>query len=220
MQDATSRKILIVDDHPVVRRGLQQLVDAERDLTTCGEAGNAQEAMEQVEALQPDLVLADLSLEGTSGLELTRQLGARWPDLPVIIISLHDERLYARRALDAGARGYVMKRASDDQIVEAIRGVLQGDVVVSDEVREQLEDGRTVRLPGDEQATLDQLSDREFQVFQLLGRGFAPRHIAEQLSVSVKTVEVYRQRLKEKLGIGSAALLTRYAVQWHKEHGG
>lgn len=220
MPQTEPRKILIVDDHPIVRRGLRQLIDAEHDFVTCGEAESAQQAVELVEQQRPDLVLVDLALQGANGLDLTRQLQARWPELPALVISLHDEELYAQRALDAGARGYVMKRATDDQIVQAIRRVLQGKIVVSDAVQKQVEAGRGMRMPGEARTTLDQLSDREFEVFQLLGRGFAPRHIAEQLTVSVKTVEVYRQRLKEKLGIDSAALLTRYAVEWYKEQGG
>lgn len=211
-------RILIVDDHPIVRRGLRQLIDAEDDLEVCGEAASAPEATEAVEASVPDLAIVDLSLGETSGLELTKQLQARFPKLPVLILSLHDEAVYADRALQAGARGYVMKRASDERLIGAVRDVLRGRRVVSEAVEKRLAEQKA-ETSQHEAPPVETLSDRELEVFTLIGQGFAPRHIADRLGVSVKTVETHRQRIRRKLGLESAAVLARYAVQWHADHG-
>jgi len=212
-KDDRLQTILLVDDHPIVRRGLRQLFEHEPDLTVCGEAEDIASALEAAARLEPDLALVDLSLQGRSGLELTRQLQIYHPSLPVLILSLHDEKLYAKRALRAGAKGYVMKRRADTDILHAARQVLAGHCYVSPAVQEQLHETL-------EEATFDvsHLTDREFEVFLLIGQGYAPRHIAEQLSLSVSTVEVYRQHLKDKLNLGSATELRRYAITWFKEH--
>lgn len=210
-------RIYIVDDHPIVRRGLRQLFEREPDFTVCGEAETVAQALLDVPRLSPDLVVSDLSLEGQGGLDLARHLAAHHPDLPVLIVSMHDEELYARRAIDAGARGYIMKRSTEDEVVQAARHVLTGRIYVSESIREEMlaaapaGDGPSV-------SPLDVLSDRELEIFFLIGQGFAPRHIAEQLSLSVSTVEVYRERIKEKLNLKSSPLLLRYAIRWCKDH--
>ena len=213
-KDAHLQSILLVDDHPIVRRGLRQLFESQPDFTVCGEAEDIASALDAVARLKPDLALVDLSLKGRSGLELTRQLQAHHPSLPVLILSLHDEKLYGERALRAGARGYVMKRRADDEILHAARQVLAGHRYISPAVQQQLNGAL-----GEKAAAVSTLTDREFEVLVLIGQGYAPRHIADQLSLSVSTVEVYRQHLKEKLGLGSATELRRYAIAWFKDHG-
>lgn len=210
MEQQENHKIFIVDDHPVVRRGLCQLIDEAEDLTVCGEAESAGEALSKIETRSPDLVLVDLTLEGMSGLELTKQLHAQHPDVHVLILSMHSEELYANRVLQAGASGYVVKRKSNEEIVEAIRRVLAGKTYFSSKNGE--DPSAASHLP------TDVLTDREFEVLLLIGQGYAPRHIAEKLSVSVKTVETHRQNIKKKLDIESAGYLTRYAVEYCKEH--
>lgn len=205
------RRVVLVDDHAVVRRGMRQLFEAEADFEVGGEAGDVNEAFRLVESCAPDLVVSDLTLEGRDGLELTKQLHTHYPELPVLIVSMHDELLYARRALAAGARGYVMKRQAEGEIVHAAREVLAGNLCVSEAVRQQMK-AATAEAP------LEALTDREVEVFMLIGEGYAPRHVAERLSLSVSTVEVYRERLKEKLGLESAAVLVRYAVRWCRDH--
>lgn len=210
MEKREDQKIFIVDDHPVVRRGLRQLINEAEGLTICGEAESAAETLSKIENCSPDLVLVDLTLEGTGGLELTKQLHAQHPDLPVLILSMHSEALYADRVLQAGASGYVVKRRSNEEIVKAIRRVLGGEVYFSSKNGKE--------IPAAPKLPTDVLTDREFEVLLLIGQGYAPRHIAEKLSVSVKTVETHRQNIKQKLDIESAAHLTRYAVEYCKEH--
>ena len=212
-----TQRIFTVDDHPVVRRGLCQLFENEPDFHVCGEAGSVAQALLALPGLAPDLVVSDLTLEGRGGLELARQLAVHHPGLPVLIVSMHDELLYAQRALAAGARGYVMKRRSDDEVIRAAREVLAGRTYVSEAVRQQMQvDGRPGRpAPA---TPIEALTDRELEVFLLIGQGFAPRHIAERLSLSASTVEVYRERLKQKLSLESSPLLLRYAVRWCKDH--
>lgn len=212
-----TKRIYIVDDHPVVRRGLSQIFEREPGFYVCGEAESVAQALLAIPDLAPDLVVSDLSLEGRSGLELTTQLKRQHPSLPVLIVSMHDEELYAARALAAGANGYVMKRSSDRDIIWAAQEVLAGRIYLSEYMRHQLEanqhqNGIAVASP------IDLLADRELEVFLLMGQGFAPRHIAEKLSLSPSTVEVYRERLKEKLGLESSPVLLRYAVRWCKDH--
>ncbi len=213
----TKKRILIVDDHPIVRRGLHQLFDREANFCVCGEAESVAQALLAVPELEPDLVVTDLTLGGRGGLELTQQLATQYPDLPVLIVSMHDELLYAQRALAAGARGYVMKRSADGALIQAARQVLSGEIYVSDAVREQMHAEPDSDDLSD-LSRLDVLTDRELEVFMLIGQGFAPRHIAERLSLSVSTVEVYRERIKEKLNLNSSPLLLRYAVRWCKDH--
>ncbi len=208
-------KIVLVDDHPVMRKGLVLTLDAEMDLSVIGQMSSAEEAMEEVERLEPDLVIIDISLPGMSGMELVKHLQARMPDLRTLVVSRHDESLYAERSIRAGARGYIMKLEAGDVIVKAVRHVMDGGIYVSDEINERLllsmAAGGRERIS---QSPLEVLSDRELEVFELTGRGTGTRDIAERLHLSVKTVESYRARIKKKLNLESATELMQHAVQW------
>ena len=207
------RKVMIVDDHPIVRLGLKELIEKEPDLEVAAEAENAFEALGILDRQYLDLAIVDLSLRGTSGIELTRQIKSEHPRLPVLMVSLHDEGMYAERALAAGAQGYIMKRESYEKLVEAIHHVLKGGTYLSETLRRQvnsLGDGGT----GAPAEPISALTDREMEVFRLIGEGYAPRHIAEKLFVSVKTVETHRQRIRTKLTLGNAAALRAFAVDW------
>ena len=211
------RNVFVVDDHPMMRRGYASLVNAEPDLAICGEAGSASQAMIGVEQTDPDLVIADISIEGTNGIELTKQLMSQRPDLPVLIISMHDEALYAERALQAGARGYLMKLVGDDAVLEAIRRVLDGHVYVSDAVQDRLlyqHIGQQRPHSQGGETALHALSDRELEVFEMIGRGFPTREVAERLSISPKTVESHRAKIKSKLGAETSTDLMRRAIRW------
>lgn len=206
-------RVLIVDDHPIVRQGIAQLINQEADLSACCEAGNAQEALDIIERDMPDILLVDISLGGISGIELVKILKSRHPKIPALVISMHDESLYAERALRAGARGYIMKQEATEKMLAAIRQVTRGDIYLSERMQAKI----LQRVLGSDDSGLspiDLLSDRELEVFRLIGHGFATRHIARELNRSVKTVETHRAHLKDKLGLKNAAELTRYAVQW------
>lgn len=206
-------RILIVDDHPLVRLGFSQLLSDEADLQVCGEAESVAEALQLVEDLEPDLLVVDISLKGTSGLELIKQLRSRRPHLPMLVCSMHDESLFAERALRAGARGYIGKREAPDDLVTAVRAVHAGKRYLSPRFAARLEAaglGARDELP----EPVGTLSDRELEVFELIGRGHGTREIAERLGIAVKTVETYRENIKEKLMIGSAPELARRAVAW------
>ena len=208
-------RIFIVDDHPVMRRGCANLLREEMDLEVCGEAGEGLEALDKIRDLAPDLVISDLSLgSGIGGLELIKTLQNERPELPILVVSMHDESLYADRALKAGAKGYVMKAEADTTIVKAVRRVMRGGIYVSEEVSEkilmQFAGGRTE----EGQTPLETLSDRELEVFEHLGHGRTTAEIAGAMLISPKTVESYRARIKEKLGAPHNTELIRRAVQW------
>jgi DNA-binding NarL/FixJ family response regulator len=211
------RKVFIVDDHPMMRRGYASLINTEPDLEVCGEAGSSIEAVAAIEETVPDLAIVDISLEGANGVELTKQLMNKRPELPVLVISMHDEALYAERALQAGARGYLMKLAGDEAVLGAIRRVLEGHISLSDAMQDRLlyrHVGQQGRPGEDGEPTLQALSDRELEVFEMIGRGHTTREIAERLTISPKTVESHRARIKMKLSITSFAELMRRAIQW------
>ena len=211
------RRVLIVDDHPVVRQGLAVVINSATDLFVCGEAENPAQALSLILTLQPDIVLVDLSLGDADGLELIKDIKARHPSLPALVISMHDESVYAERALRAGARGYCTKQQAVTSIAAAIRRVLSGEVHLSEHMITRIL--RKV-AEGDEPKTsgpIDTLSDRELQVLRLIGQGFGTSEISEKLHISVKTVETHREHLKSKLAIGTAAELTRYAIEWAKD---
>jgi DNA-binding NarL/FixJ family response regulator len=212
---APARKsILIVDDHPIMREGLAQLINNEPDLTVCGEAESAEEALSRVEATKPDLVLADITLPGKSGIELIKDLQAVRPGLEVLVLSMHDESLYAERVLRAGGRGYIMKQEGGRKLMAAIRHVLGGQVYVSENMSARILDlfsGPRRTAAG---SAVAKLTDREFEVFQLVGAGKGTRDIAGQLHLSVKTVEVHRANIKRKLALKTAPELVRHAVRW------
>jgi DNA-binding NarL/FixJ family response regulator len=209
------QQVLIVDDHSVLREGLAMVINQEPDLLVCGEAADAPEAMQAVAALQPDAVIVDLSLTSGSGLELIKDIKAQSPDLAMLVLSLHDEELYAERVLRAGARGYIMKRASTVELLVALRKVLGGDVYLSERMASLL----VTQAVGKHEAPakegpLGSLSDRELEVFQLLGEGRGTRKIARELGLSMKTVSCYRQNIKSKLHLKDATELLHHAVQW------
>lgn len=210
-----THSIIIVDDHPLMRKGLALSLNGEPDLNVVGQMPSAEDAMEQMEALAPDLAIVDISLPGMSGMELLKHMQARYEDVKTLVVSRHDEVLYAERAIRAGARGYVMKLEAADVIVQAARQVLSGGIYVSPEINERLllsmAEGGRERLT---QSPLEILSDRELEVFELTGQGTSTREIAERLHLSVKTIESYRARIKKKLNLESATELMQRAVQW------
>lgn len=204
--------ILVVDNHPIVRRGLRELIGAEPDLCLCAETDNAPDALASVDHHQPDLALVNLPQTAMNGLKLIKQIRSLHPPTRVLVFSLHSELLYARRVLRAGASGYLVKSATDEEILRAIRRILAGGMHFSKRVTKRL----LTELSDGSPQPLEALSNRELEVFQLIGRGYAPRHIADALAMSVKTVETHRARLKQKLGLESASMLRKYAVQWYK----
>lgn len=208
------KKILIVDDHPMMRDGLAALITAQPDLTVCGQAADAREAMQVIESRWPDLVLMDISMPGKSGLEAIKDIQALAPGLAVLVISMHDESLYAERVLRAGARGYVMKQEGGKRIMEGIRAVLENKVFVSEKMSARIMDAFTGRRGAAAGSSVESLSDREFEVFQLIGRGRCTKEIADQLHLSVKTVEVHRVNIKAKLKLATSSELVHYAVRW------
>lgn len=212
-------RIFLVDDHPVTREGVRVLIDQEADLVVCGQADSAPAALQLIQRLKPDLAVVDITLKTTSGIELMKNVKALLPDLPVLIMSMHDESLYAERALRAGAKGYVMKHEASDRILTAIRSVLAGDLYLSEKMKEKMLH-RLVRSRKNEVVfTIDTLSDREMEVFQLIGNGFGTRQIAEKLNLSVKTIDSYREHLKLKLRLEKGSDLVRHAIQWVRSEG-
>lgn len=215
MTPGTQRqRILLVDDHSIVREGLRQVINASEDLVVCGEAGDSQAALAALKELKPDFVVVDITLRGTDGLELIRQVQQRWPHLPILVLSMHSEELYAERALRAGARGYIMKQEVTQDILTAIRRVLAGELYVSPTMQGRLLRRVIGRPTALAMAPIDTLSDREMEVFRLIGSALTTREIAEQLHLSVKTVESYREHIKKKLRISSGAQLMRHALHW------
>jgi len=217
MQNANSRDkrtVLIVDDHPIVRQGLAQLINQEKDLEVCGQAEDAHEAMQAIRQFDPDMVIVDIGLKNTSGMELIKDLKVQHPDLPVLTLSMYDEAVYGERALRAGAKGYIMKQEATEKVVTAIRRVLAGEVYVSSGMAAKMVNkfvGTGARTAG---SPADCLSDRELEVFRMIGEGFSTREMAEKLHLSVKTVETYRAHIKDKLGLPDANELLRSAIRW------
>jgi DNA-binding NarL/FixJ family response regulator len=208
------KNILLVDDHPLMRKGLAMTLDAEADLHIMAQVESAEEAIDAVNQQLPDIAIVDISLPGMSGIELIKHLLALHPELPILVVSRHDETLYAERAIRAGARGYIMKLEAGDVIVKAVRRVLKGGIYVSDEINERLLMGMMSGRQSVAESPLEVLSDRELEVFELTGRGLGTREIAERLHLSVKTVESYRARIKAKLNLNTATELVQHAVQW------
>ena len=208
-----AKRIVIVDDHPLFRKGLEQLINSSADgFGICGEAGDAAEGMTVIRQLKPDLVIVDLSLPGANGIELIKNIRAEFQKLPVLILSMHDESLYALRALRAGAQGYVMKQEALENVVNAIREVLAGRPYLSQEMSAKL---ITNFASGSNQANpTDKLSDRELEILELIGKGHDVHEIARALHISAKTVETHRAHIKEKLNLKNARQVTRFAVQW------
>lgn len=211
---APAKRILVVDDHPIMRLGLQHLLEQEPGLEACGEAANATEALLAVQRLHPDLILLDISLSGRSGLDLLKDLKAMAPEIPVLVHSMHDEAIYAERALRNGARGYLMKQETGVGLVEAVRQVLKGEIYLSKAMRAR---SRKKHRAEQSQTPVGALTSREFEVFQLIGRGMTNPEIARALHISVRTVEAHREHIKRKLDLGSSTALNLLAVRWESE---
>jgi DNA-binding NarL/FixJ family response regulator len=207
-------RVLLVDDHPILRRGLAQLINQEADMAVCGEAEDAPKAFQAVSTLTPDIAVVDISLKGGNGIELIKNVKARFPDLPILVLSMHDESLYAERALRAGSLGYIMKEEAIEQVLVAIRKVLTGEIFLSDKMKakllQQLANGRgkTITSP------IEHLTDRELEVFRLIGEGRSTRQIAAELHLSVRTVEAYREYIKGKLNLKNSTELVQHAFHW------
>lgn len=208
------KRVLLVDDHPIMRHGLAQLIRAEADLEVCGEGGSASEGLPLVGSLKPDLVVADLTLPDKHGLEFIKDVQSMYPGTLMLVLSMHDESLYAERVLRAGARGYVMKETAADMLVLAARRVLDGGIYLSEKMSSLMLEMMAGHRKPVSSSALDRLTDRELEVLQLIGQGRATRHIAEQLHVSVRTVDAHRANIKEKLQLADGATLVRYAVRW------
>jgi DNA-binding NarL/FixJ family response regulator len=207
------RNILVVDDHPIVRQGIKGMLDHEPDMVLSAEADNAGDALKALDSSRPDLIVLDISLNGSDGIELTKSIRARDDKIPILIMSMHDESLYAERALRAGANGYIMKREVAGKLVTAIRQVLSGNIYVSENARQRILHSVTGGATEGE-SPLKRLSDRELEVFRLIGQGKGTQQIAKELHLSVKTIETYRAHIKEKLDIKTATELVRAAVQY------
>jgi DNA-binding NarL/FixJ family response regulator len=215
MADPVKKKaILIVDDHPLVRKGIRSLLEQESDLTVAGEAASRGEVLDALRKQLPDLILLDISLQGSDGIEVTKAIRSEFDSVPVLIVSMHDESLYAERALRAGANGYIMKQEVAESVIKAIRQVLSGKIFVSDNMRQKVLRDLTQPAAGIKTSPIERLSDRELEVFRLIGEGRGTREISEALHLSIKTIETYRAHIKEKLSIKSAAELARCAVNW------
>ena len=207
-------QVLIVDDHPVVRDGLATIINHERDMNVCGEADDAHQALKAIVELKPDIIVVDISLKSSDGIELTKIIKAGHPKLFVIILSVHAESVYAERALLAGAKAYLMKDAVSDNIVKAIRTVLSGEIYVSNTILKKFLHKVAGDRKGTTKTTIENLSNRELEVFRLIGEGYKASQIAKQLHLSTKTVETYRSRIKEKLNLPNAAELLQYSIKW------
>jgi len=216
---STAKQLLIVDDHPMMRTGLGQLIDNEPDLVVAAEADNARQAQEAVIKQEFDLILLDISLPDKNGLELIKDIKALKPDLAILVVSMHDESLYAERVLRAGARGYIMKQEGGKKFLQAIRRVLDGGIYVSEKMSSHILEIFSGHPTGQSASPVARLSDREFEVFQLIARGSDTGAIARQLHVSVKTIEAHRVHIKEKLQLKTANDLVRYAVRWVETEG-
>jgi DNA-binding NarL/FixJ family response regulator len=207
-------RVLLVDDHPIVRQGVQLLVDSEEGMRVCGTAESPTGALEQIKATKPTIAVVDLSLKDGNGLDLIKDIKIRYPKVAVLVLSMRDDSFYAERALRAGAMGYITKEEATDRIVEGIRRVLAGEVYLTDSLSAQLLGRMVDKNASLETSLIDELTDRELQVFDMIGQGMATREIAENLKLSVKTVESHREHIKNKLNLTNATELLKRALQW------
>ncbi len=205
-------KIFIVDDHPIFRKGLKQLIDEESDMIVCGEAEEVNEARKKIALLKPDMVIVDLTLKNKSGLELLNDIHSKYA-IPTLVVSMHDESLYAERVLKAGSSGYIMKQEMTSSVINAIRQVLAGKIYASETIVNKLL-GKLTDKDTVKSSTVDSLSDREFEVFQLIGKGYSRKEIAAFLMVSTKTIGTYRENIKKKLNLKNSPELMKHAIEW------
>src|ERR1700686_2557958 len=208
-------RILVVDDHPIVRQGLALLINQEADLVVCGEAEEAMGAMHVLASSKPDILIVDISLSGPDGIDLLKNIRNVYPALPVLILSMHDESIYAERALRAGANGYIMKQEATEKVLVALRRILNGEIYVSERIANSMLQHYVHGSNPAEHSSVSELTDRELEVFRLIGEGHGTRQIAEALHLSVKTVESYQAHIKEKLSLRSARELVQHAVEWN-----
>lgn len=215
----TRRRVLLVDDHPFMRAGLALLIDKQPDMVVAGEAGNPADAMRAIAKGDLELILSDITMPGRSGLDFIKDVQASNPALPILVVSMHDETLYAERVLRAGARGYIMKEAGGENLLAAMRQVLRGEIYVSPSVSARMLESMSGRKPRGSNSPIEKLSDREFEIFQLVGQGKSTREIAAQLNLSPKTVDVHRANIKDKLQLKDTTALVRHAVRWVETQG-
>jgi len=207
-------RVLLIDDHPIVRQGLALLIDREADLSVCGEAEGARSAFHAIATLRPDIVLLDISLSGPDGLDVLKEIRMKTGSLPVLILSMHDESIYAERAMRAGANGYIMKQEATEKVLVAIRRILQGGVYLSDRLTNTMLQQFVPGHSAPKTSPLVTLTDRELEVFRLIGEGHGTRQIADELHLSVKTIESYQAHIKEKLSLRNARELVQHAIEW------
>lgn len=216
-QPTTTKKsgVFVVDDHPIVRQGLALLINRESDLTVCGEAEDAHTALQALSSAAPDILIVDISLNGPDGLDLLKEIRLHHPNLPVLILSMHDESIYAERALRAGAQGYIMKQEATEKVLVAVRRILAGEIYVSERIANRMLQRYIGSRGSSGPSSVADLTDRELEVFRLIGEGHSTRRIAEDLHISVKTVESYQAHIKEKLSLRNARELVQHAIQWN-----
>ncbi len=212
----TQKKILLVEDHPIFRLGLTELINQEEEFIASGESKDVASAIEEIESILPDLIIADISLQNSDGIDLVRYVKKHHKHIPVLVLSMHDEYLYAQRALHAGARGYIMKQEAMESVVTAIHHVLGGKIYLNEKLKEHILSNITGVSENPPKTPADQLTNRELQVFKMIGRGFSSREIAQKLFVSIKTIGTYRERIKTKLNLKHANELVRCAVHFEK----
>jgi DNA-binding NarL/FixJ family response regulator len=210
----TRHRVFLVDDHPIVRQGLTLLINQEPDMIVCGEAEEAHSVPDALATLHPDILILDISLNGPDGLELLKLIRTTDNDLPILVLSMHDESLYAERALRAGANGYIMKQEATEKVLDAVRRILRHELYVSDRVNNRILQQLVARPSGNRKISIDCLSDRELEVFCLIGQGHGTRDIADTLHLSIKTVESYQAHIKEKLGLAGGRALMQRAIEW------
>ncbi len=206
--------VFIVDDHPIVREGFSQLINSEKDLFVCADAEDMQTVWDKLTTITPDLMIVDISLKNTNGIDLIKNLRAQNFNMPILVVSMYDESIYAERAIKAGAQGYIMKQAPAEDMLKAIRKIISGGIYLSEQVTNKMFKRLSDKEPALDDAVMDCLSDRELEIFKLIGNGFRTRDIADKLNISHKTVDSYYGRIKEKLNIKSAGDMLKFAVKW------
>jgi DNA-binding NarL/FixJ family response regulator len=206
--------VFLVEDHPIFRKGLAQLINNEKDMSICGEAEDTLIAMKSIKESKPDIAIVDITLKDRSGIDLIKDARLQFPKMPIIVLSMHDEKIYAERSLRAGAKGYIMKQEAPEIIIKAIRHVLNGNIYVSDQIATRIFSLLLDGKPAPDSSPVDLLTDRELEVFELIGQGFGTRQVAQKLNISIKTVENHRIHIKEKLNIENAIELVQKATLW------